>query len=526
MFKQSVSSTALTSNAADIFFRHIVGDMFGSDSTFLATLRALVAPRMPEGETIRLSFGRSDYNASAISETPAKRMVEAICGNMHRGNGQIYIHNLANREEVNNIANIELLKRQFCEVYAGWQYHEKISTFYQKSFKVICFISPETKSASLFVEQLNLQKLHYLQMSILAFLPWYFDTERGMTEAEMELVYSLRERTPAKYEACISELSKQYDFEAGRIKSLLTGFEIKYEKRERDRVHREIANIDRNLKDLDVWFANYIKQKNDLHIHLVGLEKRIADGAPSELMEYFLCNRKLYLDDISDSTMSFSVRDYLSYFDEDAAQSYINNKNSRLYEYCGGYLTKERMEKLLTAIFIDQTLKIRFCAAYYFDLNGTVSAQYHHRFGPEFAGFKPNPHIDEFECMGNYKRTINEALTRRDYITALEQCVASAKSLNLHDSAVIGRFISHFTHNGGSSYKAIELPDGRIVSPKEAIKWIEDQEAAAKAASVPDGVVPVEESAERMVEVPADAAERIAAVEDAAMTEDDAPIPF
>ena len=526
MFKQSVSATDLTSDAANIVFPHIVGDTFGSDNTFLATLRALVAPRMPEGDTIRLSFGRSDYSAAVVSETSAKRMVEMICGNMIRGNGQIYIHNLANRDEANNIASLELLKRQFCEVYAGWQYHEKISVFYQKSFKVICFINPETKSASLFVEQLNLQKLHYLQMSILAFLPWYFDTDRGMTEAEMALVYSLRERSSAKYEECITKLSKQYDFEAGRIKRLLTGFETRYEKRERDRVKRDIAQVDRNLKDLDVRFANYIQQRNDLCIRLIGLEQRLADGAPSELMDYFLCNRKLYLEEAGDTAMYFAVRDYLSYFDEDAAQSYINNKNSRLYEYCGGYLTKERMEKLLTAIFIDQTLRIRFCAAYYFDLNGSVGAQYHHRFGPDFVGFKPNPHIDEFECMGNYKRTINDALTRRDYITALEQCVASAKSLNLHDSAVIGRFISQFANDGGASYKAIELPDGKIVTPKEAIEWIEKQEAAAKATAVPEGVAPEPESAERMPEVPADAAERIAAVETAGTPEDDAPVPF
>ena len=159
-------------------------------------------------------------------------------------------------------------------------------------------------------------------------------------------------------------------------------------------------------------------------------------------------------------------------------------------------------------------------------MNGSVGAQYHHRFDSSFAGFKPNPHIDEFECMGNYKRTINEALARRDYITALEQCVASAKSLNLHDSAVIGRFISQFTHNGGTSYKAIELPDGRVVSPNEAIKWIEDQENAANAATAPDGVIPEAGSAERMAEVPADAADRIAAVEATGTIEDDAPIPF
>ena len=524
MFKQSVSSTMLTSDAANIFFPHITGEMYGSDHTFLATVRALVAPRMPEGESIHVSFGRSDYNAAVVSETSARRMVEMICGNMYRGAGQIYIHNLANRDEANNIANIELLKRQFCEVYAGWQYHEKISNFYQKSFKVICFIHPESKSASLFVEQLNLQKLHYLQMSILAFLPWYFDPEKGMSEAEMALVHSLRERTPAKYEACIAELAKQHDLEAGRIRKLLQDFETKFERMECDRVRRDITRVDNDMTNLDRQYADFIKRRNDLCIRLLGLERRIEEGVESELMEYFLCNRKLHLENIDGTYMYFAVRDYLSYFDEDAAATYIKNRNGYFYSCCNSSLTKGGMEKLLTAIFVDQTIKIRFCAAYYFDMNGSVTPNSNHHFGPEFKGYRPNPHIDQYSCMGNYKPAINTALRNRDYITALEQCVASAKSLNFHDSTVMINFIEQFTANGGSSYKAIELPDGTVVSPREAVKWIEAQEAAANAAAVPEGVAPVSESAER-VEVPTDAAERIAAVETAG-AENAEPIPF
>lgn len=524
MFKQSVSSTMLTSEAANIFFPHITGEMYGSDQTFLATVRALVAPRMPEGESIHVSFGRSDYNAAIVSETSARRMVEMICGNMYRGAGQIYIHNLANRDEANNIANMELLKRQFCEVYAGWQYHEKISTFYQKSFKVICFINPESKSASLFVEQLNLQKLHYLQMSILAFLPWYFDPEKGMNETEMALVHSLRERSSAKYESLIAELSKQYDFEAGRIRKLLQGFETKFERMECDRVRRDISRVDNDLTNLDRQYADYLRRRNDLCIRLLGLERRIEEGVESELMEYFLCNRKLVLENIDNTYMYFAVRDYLSYFDEDAAATYIKNRNGYFYRSCNSSMTKDGMEKLLTAIFVDQTIKVRFCAAYYFDLNGSVTAQSGHRFGPEFNGYRPNPHINDYSCMGNYKPAINTALKNRDYITALEQCVASAKSLNFHDGTVMGAFTEQFTANGGSSYKAIELPDGSIVSPREAIKWIEAQEAAANAAAAPANEAPAAESAAR-VEVPVDAAERIAAVE-AAGAENAEPIPF
>lgn len=480
MFKSSISSTMMTSDAANIFFQNITGEAYGSDQTFLATLRALIAPRLPEGESVHLSFGRSDYNAAIIAETPVGRMVEMVCGNMYLGNGQIYVHSLANRDEANNVANIELLKQQFCNVYKGWQYLDKISNFYQKSFKVICFINPEMKSASLFVEQLNLQKLHYLQMSTLAFLPWYFNAENGIDEIEMKMLKSLRLRNSTDWESCIAEIASRYDFESGRIKALLSGYEIRFEKMECDRVRRNISRIDSSLKDLDRQYVDCLKRRDDLCIRLLGLERRVENGEQSELMEYFLCNKKLFLEDVDGTRMYFAVHDYLSYFDEDAATSYINNYNSYFYRNCNSSVTQDGMQKLLQAIFVDQTIRIRFCAAYSFDMNGEVKAQYMHNFGPEFRGYYPNPHIDRYECMGNYKRVINEALSKRDYVTALEQCIASAKSLNFHDSTVMGTFAEQFTSNGGSSYKALELPDGQVVSPKDAIKWMEEQEAAAQ----------------------------------------------
>ena len=118
--------------------------------------------------------------------------------------------------------------------------------------------------------------------------------------------------------------------------------------------------------------------------------------------------------------------------------------------------------------------------------------------------------------MGNYSRTINDALAKRDYITALEQCVASAKSLNLHDSAVMDNFMANFTRNSGTSCKAIELPDGRVVHPKDAIKWLEEQEAAANA-EAESGAIPVASEED---------AERVTAAADAAQAETGEVIPF
>lgn len=510
MFKQSISNTALTSAAANSFFPNITGESFGSDNTFLATLRALVAPRLPEGEKVSVSFGYSDHPASIIGETPAERMVEMICSSWYPASGQIYIHNIGNRTQENNVANFELLKTKFTEVYTGFHQLDKVTDFFRKSFNVICFINPDTKSSVLFVESLDVRKLHYLQVGILAIMPWYFKPENGVTDDEMALITSLRERTSDNYLSCIEKIASQYDFESGRIKELLKGFEIRYEKLEVDRVKRNIASIDNSINALNQQFADYHKQRVDACIRLLGLETKIAQGeeGESEIMEYFLCNRRLYLESVSNTEMYFAVKDYLTYYDEEAVKKYVTNKRSYLYDYCGtgsGQIKKEQLEKLLRAIFIDEVLKMKFCAAYRFNLTGSVHTQSQHHFndyGAVFAEYMPNPHIDRYNCMGGYERKINDYLVKRDYIGALEQCIASAKSLNFHDSAVMSEFVRQLCSTGGKNTRCIELPDGKVVNPFDAIKWLEAQKAA-KAQKVEEKAEAVAKASDdAVVEVP------------------------
>ena len=86
MFKKSIASTPLTTDTANSFFRNISGERFGTDNSFLATLRALVAPRIKDEESITLRFTSTGYDASVVSSMPAERVVRAICDNDCRGN--------------------------------------------------------------------------------------------------------------------------------------------------------------------------------------------------------------------------------------------------------------------------------------------------------------------------------------------------------------------------------------------------------------------------------------------------------
>ena len=120
MFKNSIASTPLTTDAANAYFSNVTGQRYGNDNSFLATLRALVAPRMKEDEFITLKFGRSDYDASTIKSVPGDRAVDAICSSyrLNDSDGNIIIHNLGCDAESNKV-NLQILGSYFTGHYTG-----------------------------------------------------------------------------------------------------------------------------------------------------------------------------------------------------------------------------------------------------------------------------------------------------------------------------------------------------------------------------------------------------------------------
>lgn len=488
MFKTTISDTPFTSDIASSYFSNITGDPILGDVSFLATLRALLAPRIKAEDTIRLVYTTSRYSKSEINGASVNQCVDAITSDMRLtrdgSQGLFVVHNFRSDQE-SNLANMKAIEAGFTDRYSGYSRLEKMTAFFKKSFPVLCYVNPERRNVVMFVESLDIKKMHYLQMSVLPALPWYFNPEVGISEDEMALIQSLRETTSTKYLECLEKLAKQYDFRTTRIRQMLAGFETRYEQRECEQVKGNIQNTDNEIERYNNQIGVLIRKRNDLCIRLLGLEQKIAEGCEdSDIMDYFLCNSKLYLEEVNDSDMYFSVKDYVSYFDKDAVERVLNNKTS--YIYCNDHgnpytsIDPERMVKLIKAVFIDETLKIKFCAAYRFSLNGSVSAMGDHSFpASEFSECMPNPHINQYRCMGGYQQIINDLLRQNDYIGALEQCIASCKSLNFCDSAVMRAFMRQMYGSSGTNSRCIELPDGSVVKPLAAIKWLEEQEAAA-----------------------------------------------
>ena len=476
MFRNSIAVTPFTTDAANSYFTNINGESYGSDTTFLASLRALIAPRIRAGDMLLLKFGSSAYSNAEIKSATPGDAIRAICnGANFEQNGLLYVHNFVKAHE-DNSENIHIIDEHFTEVFPQFTKLENVTAFFRRTFAVQCFIDKENKISVIFADNLDTRKMHYLQSAILAFLPWYFDKSVGITEAERNLIYSFREKTPESYQTSIALLAEQYNFREAQIRQMLSGFESRYERMECEKVERDIRNVDIRLNQLNEQFGQEIRKRNDLNVRLLGLRTKIgANAEDSEIMEYFLCNRRLVLESVTDTDMFFSVKDYLAYFDPEMAESAIENPNSYVYSHLNTNVNRNDAAALLKEIFLsdEPTLRIRVCAAYRFSLNGSVSPQGGHNFGTDFVTYLPNPHIDRYGCIGNYGPEINERLRNNDYIGALEQCIASAKSLNWGDAPVMQEFISKFFANNAP--KCVELPDGSVVKPSEAIIWLKSQ---------------------------------------------------
>jgi hypothetical protein len=206
----------------------------------------------------------------------------------------------------------------------------------------------------------------------------------------------------------------------------------------------------------------------DFQITLAGLQCQLDRSSEncSELMEYFLCNKHISVIRVQGTVLEFVVHGYADIYDEDAFDTYVTNPTSYLYNGISGTVTKDKMELLYRAIFGGGSYRLRVCAAYRVDIRNGITPLKSYSFPPESQGYLPNPHIQEFGCIGGYASRFMEYMANRDYVGAIDQAVVSARNLNFHDSAVISRLANSLSR---TNIRCIEDTDGNLVTPREAI---------------------------------------------------------
>lgn len=340
------------------------------------------------------------------------------------------------------------------------------------------YINEHDRTTLILFDGLTVPTYHLIQSLTPRLFPWFF-TELPLDEVEMSLLDSLTRTTAADYEYILVQLADRFDFREFVIKQIVGNFEKSGRIEEIENTKHEIENYRSSIRDLERRYQDYIQRIDNLNMTLNGQEMALQSASDcSELVDYFVCNRNLDPTYVDGRRLSFTVKTFLEVFDPEQYRTYIGKTNSFLYtgyEYPNQFESIAVRRKFMDAIFSDDpVLRVKVCANYRIDLRGIADAVQWYEYGAEFNDYVPNPHIQHYACLGNYRSYIQRMLQEGNVIGAIEQCIASAKSLNFAEAHTVRYFLTDVFN---SKTNIIRLPDGSDVTPIEALEYINGMDA-------------------------------------------------
>lgn len=356
----------------------------------------------------------------------------------------------------------------------GFEREEKATAFYRKFCAVHCYIKRASKTTLVFCQKAGYEAWHYLQVSIPVFLPWCFEGENRLTEWEVGFLQSLCKPTADEYLEKVEFFCRHTDFHNLYVTKALSrykgcGYEnlIKAEK-------EEIKRIDDDIKAFQEHIALRIYDRDKICMRLLGLEeKKKEDKSNEEITEYFLSNKSLDLISVTDDIITFVAKGTFEFFDRDVAERIISNPSSVIY-YTD--MPHDDLELIMREVFLSERIKIQTCAEFTFSIANIRPCRGQKPRFEDYSCYMPNPHIEDFGCMGSYVQTIVEMLINGNYVGAIEQCLMSTKSLNFADTTVLQKFVWRLSYGTYQRYEPIFLlPDGKHVKMEEAIEWLKNQ---------------------------------------------------
>lgn len=454
---------------------------FNGDSSFRATLRAILAPRVGSDDKVGLTYTHSTYAADSIRSSNPKDVFRACLGGVE--SNRLYIHNAHATIDTSRKALFDAIDDpekgfvkqfpSFVELTAPRKFVEQKGIGNMRFFS-----SDEMKTSVVFVEMLNIKLWHLLQCFVYALFKWYF-VDKPISPEEKELMSSLAKKSSTEYEELIEAEAAKYDFRGKLIEKVVARFESESRRAQLAAVNDNISNTETDARNTLERYQNLIEALDQLRIRRYGLQAIIDSGdIDSELSEYFQSHKMLDPIGANGSKLEFIVRTYLDGYDPEMYASIARNRRSYMYnnyEVSDKFSDVENRKKLLDAIFSDDpVIRVKMCAYYSIDTRGSVDSMRGYSFPRNCQDYIPNPHLHYHDCLGDHQRYISERLLEGDTIGAIEQCIASSKSINVGEDITVKYFLQDlFT----SKNKVIELSDGRNVTPSEALDWLNEQEA-------------------------------------------------
>lgn len=372
-------------------------------------------------------------------------------------------------------------------------YLPRLSEFKEKT-SVSAFVKDKTGSecmilyhekvnkVAIFVSSNDIRLYHLLLSFVSLYYPALFK-DKPLSEEDYNVIKSLSKTDRKNFYDSIKKLVAPYavDFRRLQMENFLKQMHEVKVLSAKNAVDNHRSVVDQ----AEERFARAIRELNNLIVVYEGMKATQSyDKAEEDLVEYLATNGNIHGLNIQNNRIYFSVSTLLNNYNIDAWE--VFSKRGGIYN--GEYNTritsdafkKEENRKILfDSIFSDDPLlMVRMAGNYQLDIQDNrvyTSDRYDYTdIDPVFQNCLPNPHLKLFSCLGGYKDRVMRALMDRNYIGAIELCIASAGSVNLDETTQTFRPFLGWILN--STDKILVTKDGKEMTPEEALIWLIDKE--------------------------------------------------
>lgn len=453
-------------------FANIVGDgTFKGDNFALAMARLLLKPRITEEDTVTVKVVDPNHTAWSTWAEDGKQFIDGISVK-----NTVMFCVWDKVERAVTLVNMN-------KSLSGWEEYttRELSLIgEQLGISLRVFRNNERKSTVVFTNTPDYESWHYLTCLFKVFYPWGI---RCTTETEQGFVKTLfgSRGTDKTYKAMNDMVYNIVDVDIVRKKYYLCGYEGKLKNIQRRRYADQMENIMGKINEKLNGIGELYKQYNEKALVVEAIDNNISNGNNNnELMNYFLSNKNITVESgDDDGEIVYVVTGYMTLFDPEVAQEYINNGSSIMYSELSriddSFFSKERIRKLMTEIFVESNIKIRMCSAWKISFGGCVLPVRHFSYRDKYKSYFPNPHLDKYGCLGGWQQVLEESCDKLDYVYAVDMTCAENGNLNLSDTVVLRGFLSELFRR----YMAVlELPNGQVVDSIAAVKWMEGDDGS------------------------------------------------
>lgn len=474
MIQRSIGDVKLNSAIADELIPNITGDGYRGDNSWVATMRALLPSRIPEGTQVRLKVTQR--------ETPSKKS---------RAARMEYYLNGVDTETPYTITILDVTKttEELSKVadafkHVGIPGHDLAENVYNRCLSfdppkyVMAYVNQETFNSVIVASPMNFQLWHTLQgfMRKVMF-KGLFDAV-PCTEEENQLLWALGSKQSGydDYIRLIDVFAQKYDFRSIEIRRAVAEMATRARQARIREMEDCVSVYDRNIEQWRERIFEAVAERNEAAATLAGLKfMESEDTTAKTLTDFFLVNTRLHFTETSGNSMTYWVKTYLSYWDDRQAATFVASHNGYLYNGRGSTgASVELFERLLKDIFIDRKVRIKMCAAYTLNIgsnNVGITIAREARRPEELKDYLKNPHSMHYSCWGDHINNVTEAINRSDYVGAISATIAATAQLTLNDMST-GKFSEWL---GNSEEACIELPDGTCMTCAEYLKKLEEE---------------------------------------------------